>query len=275
MVVKKNLFIKLYGVLSVVLGAILVIALNLCKTATDFYIPIVLFVALFIAFLVLHILLTVVFSLFVSLKKQYDKPNKFYRFWIDKTVEYVFNLLAVKVRVNGAEKLPKDRRFLLVSNHISAFDPIVCVKALSDYNIVYIAKPEIFKIPIVNAFLNAACFMPIDRENARNAMKTIRRATDLVKNDYASVGVYPEGTRSKTGELLEFKDGVFYTAKKAPCPVVVMTVKGTNKFWKCVYSRKNIIEINILKVIEPQEFESKATHEISELAKEIMLNNLK
>ena len=275
MVVKKNLFIKLYGLLTIVLDIALVFGLALCNSIADIYIPIILLPLIFIGFFVFHVILTLLFSLFVSSKKQYDKPNKFYRFWVDETVRYVFSLLCVKVKVNGEELLPQDRRFLLVSNHISGFDPIVCVKALSKHNIVYIAKPEIFKIPVVNTFLNVCCFMAIDRENARNAMKTIRRATDLVKNDIVSVGVYPEGTRSRTGELLEFKDGVFYTAKKAPCPVVVMTVKGTNKFWKCVYSRKNIIEINILKVFEPQEFEDKATHEISELAREIMLDNLK
>lgn len=273
--VKKNLFIKLYGLLTIILDVALVFGLKLCNSFADIYIPIILLPLIFIGFFVFHVVSTILLSLLVSAKKQYDKPNKFYRYWVDETVQYVFNLLMVKVKVNGVELLPIDRRFLLVSNHISGFDPMVCVKALKKYNIVYIAKPEILKIPVVNAFLNVCCFMAIDRENARNAMKTIRRATDLVKNDIVSVGVYPEGTRSRTGELLEFKDGVFYTAKKAPCPVVVMTVKGTNKFWKCVFSCKNFIEINVLKVIEPEEFESKATHEISELAREIMLDNLK
>lgn len=97
------------------------------------------------------------------------------------------------------EKLPKNERFLLVCNHRSKFDPILTWYVLRDYNLAFISKPENFR---------RCCFMAIDRENPRNALKTIHQAAELIKQNEVSVAVYPEGTRSKTCELLPFHNGI-------------------------------------------------------------------
>ena len=82
------------------------------------------------------------------------------------------------------------------------------------------------KIPAVGQFLHKAGFMGIDRENDRAALRTILAAAEYIKQDIASVGAYPEGTRNRGEGLLPFRDGVFKIAQKAHAPIVVAAIKG-------------------------------------------------
>lgn len=242
--------------------------------AWDIVTPILLFVIIFISLVIIHILFCVVLSLFVDKNKTREKPDRLFKFLMEKTLELIFNIFRVKIIANGLEKIPGDRRFLFVSNHRSNFDPMVTIVKLSKYNMAFISKPENFKLPLVGQFINKCCFLPIDRENARNAMRTIHKATDYVKNDVVSMGVYPEGTRSKTGELLEFKDGVFYIAKKSNSPIVVAVVRNTENAFKHVLVKQTKVYIEILGVIEPEDFAELTTHEISEKVRDLMLKSL-
>ena len=104
---------------------------------------------------------------------------------------------------------------MFVGNHRSNFDPIIEWLVLKPWDIAFISKGENFKIPFFGRIIRKCCFMPIDRENPRKALRTINKASDLLQSGEVSIGVYPEGTRSKTGELLPFHDGVFHIAKKA------------------------------------------------------------
>lgn len=269
------LFAKIYLTLALIIDILMTV---LCYNGNFTYLtiltPLVIYVPIYIALFLAHILVTFFVSLFLNKSKAPTKPNKLLRFWVDYTVEWLLSFLRVKTEVVGQEKLPKSTRFLFVSNHLSGIDPMVCMVNLKKYNIAFVAKPEIFKIPMVAQFLNACCFMAIDRENARKAMKTIHQATDYIKNDCVSVGIYPEGTRSKTGELQEFKDGVFYIAKKAPCPIVISTVNGTEKFTKNVPFKQTKVTINIIDVLYPDSFSEMSTHDISEKVRNVMSENL-
>lgn len=182
--------------------------------------------------------------------------------------------LRVKVNYNGFDKIPSDRKFLLVSNHRSMIDAFVLVNMLKNFSVSFISKPENFKLPLVGIYMRMSAFLAIDRENPRNAMKTIHKATDFVKNDVASVVVYPEGTRSKTGELLEFKDGVFYICKKAKCPVVVVTMDNAEKVMKRFPFKSTVVNVDVLAVLEPASFEDKTTHQLSDEVRNMMLEHL-
>ena len=267
------MFCKLY--LSLILLFDVLISVFTVDSWLDFWIPIVLIPALFIGLALLHALIIVIAALFVNIKKPVEKPSKFYRWWVDNTLEFVFLILRVKINVSGIEKIPTDKRFLMVSNHLSAFDPMVSIVAFLKFGIIYISKPENFKIPIVAQFIHKSGFLAIDRENARNAMKTIHKATDYVKEDEASVCIYPEGTRSRNGEMLEFKDGVFYVCKKAPCPLVAITVQNTEKIPMNMFLKPTTVYINVVTVMNPEEFSEKSTHELSEEVRSLMLESLK
>ena len=143
--------------------------------------------------------------------------------FIKLVVRWVLVMAGVRYTLTGADKLP-DTPYLIVGNHRSAFDPICTVAALSPYT-VFVAKPGVLKIPILGPMLGRLCFQAIDRENARNAVTTIKRAAELIKDVGLCIGIYPEGTRSKDGNLLPFHAGSFKIAKLAECPVAVVSVR--------------------------------------------------
>ncbi len=183
-------------------------------------------------------------SLFADRNKVYDKESKFFRFLLTYSTAIASVLIRIRLRVNGKEKLPKGR-FLLVSNHRSKFDPILTWLAFGKYHIAFISKPENFKVPIYGRIIRKCCFMAIDRENPREALKTVNQAAKLMKNDEVSVGVYPEGTRNY-GEMIH---------KNYP-----------------LHSSK--VEIDVLETIEADRVKSMTTAEIGDYVSNLMLENL-
>ena len=164
-------------------------------------------------------------SLYLFLPKGNPSPRLrcFTHRLIKWVVRWVLVLTGVRYTVTGTDKLP-DVPYLLVGNHRSAFDPVVTIAALR-CPIVFVAKPAVLKIPALGPVLGLLCFQAIDRDNARNAVTTIKRSAELIKDVGLSVGIYPEGTRSKDGSLLPLHAGSFKIAKMANCPVAVVTVR--------------------------------------------------
>lgn len=162
-------------------------------------------------------------------------------------------LLHIHIHVDGMEKLPKDGRFLLVCNHRSNFDPILTWQVMKERNLAFVSKAENFQIPIFGRIIRRCCFMAIDRENPRNALLTIEKAAKLISSDEVSIGIYPEGTRSKECVLLPFHNGVFKIAQKASVPIVVASIQGTEQIHKNWYRRRSDVQFRIIETI-PTEF---------------------
>lgn len=225
-----------------------------------------------VGLVLLYVLFLIIVTSFVK-KKEYDKVSKFYKWLFDFTAGIVIRLLNIKIRVIGQEKLDAVQgRFLLVSNHRSNFDPILTYYAFRKKGLAFVSKPENFNIIVAGGLIRKMCFLAIDRENPRNALKALIKASQLIKNDVVSIGIYPEGTRSKTGELLPFHDGVFKIAQMSKVPVVVMTVKNTEKLAKRKFLGRVTVEIEIKDVIDAPTVLEKSTHELSMIARESMLN---
>ena len=170
-------------------------------------------------------LLLLIGGLLLFLPKGNPSPRVF-RFThriVKPTLRWVLSLLQMQVKITGTDKLPH-APYLLVGNHRSAFDPL-CTMAVVPSPIVFVAKPSVMKIPIIGKLMERLCFMAIDRDNARNAVATIKRSAELIKDVGLCVGIYPEGTRSKDGSLLPLHAGSFKIAKMAECPVAVVSVR--------------------------------------------------
>lgn len=201
------------------------------------------------AFLTLNIvyLAGIYFGSLCLSKKEPEHVNRKCMFMIYLTMNWLLTLFRVKIVLRGKEKLPSEPA-VFVSNHISDFDPMA-VLAVLRRDMIYISKLSNFKIPIVGRFIRRTGFLAIDRENPMRAMRTLKRASELMITDKVDVGIYPEGTRSKSGELLEFKAGAFLLAKRANAPIVIMTTKGTQNIAKNFMRRKTVVELDFLEVV--------------------------
>ncbi len=216
-------------------------------------------------------LMYIVCALIVDPRREYDKKSRFYRFLLLTATHIAVPLTRIKMHVSG-EKLPEGR-FLLVCNHRSKYDPIVTLHVFKDHDLAFISKGENFREPIIGRIIRKCCFMAIDRENPRNAIVTINKAAGLIKKDETSVCVYPEGTRSRSGELLPFHNGVFKIAQKSGAPIAVMTVQGTENIMKNFPWHTTHVYLNVTEVISAERAASQKTSELAEHARELMMNS--
>ncbi len=172
----------------------------------------------------------------------------------------------VKMHAVGLEKMPEGR-FLFVCNHRSMFDPLSFLAYLSRYEVGFVSKPSNLELPVIGLTARHAGCIAIDRENNREALKAILLAADYLKRDLCSIGIYPEGTRSRTGELLPFHAGSFKIAQKAGVPLVVACTYGTEKVGRRLF-RPTPVYLEILEVIEPERLKSMSTQALAEEARE-------
>ena len=226
-----------------------------------------------VSLLLAYCLLIIVSSFFVDMNKEYERDSKYYRWLLNSSTALMAKIARIHVKVTGRQKLPEGR-FLLVCNHRSKFDPILSWMVFSKENLSFISKPENFKVPFYGRIIHRCCFMPIDRENPRNAIKSVKRAAQLINDDVASVAVYPEGTRNYGEGLLPFHNAMFKIAQKANVPVVVMTVKGTYEIQKNFPLHKSIVNMDILDVIPAETVKSLKTNELGDMAAELMNKKL-
>ncbi len=223
-------------------------------------------------------LLLWIFWIFVNLtinkKKEYTQPSAFYNWAFVLWYRYMMIAGRIKLHVSGYEKVPFGKRFLLVSNHCSKFDNFIHCAVLKKTQIAYISKPENFKIPIGGRFMKRGLYLSLPRGNTRQEFQVIMKAIEYIKDDKVSIGIFPEGSRSKDGKLQDFKPGAFKIAEKAKCPILVCCMRGTfdiHKNWPWKMTR---VDMDILDVIEPSVWESKNTIEVSQYAHDLILNNL-
>ena len=215
-------------------------------------------------------------TLFVDMKKPRTKDRPFVRFLVAETLRLVCQVGRVRIRVEGIENMPQGR-FLLVSNHISNFDPLIKLVAFQKFPLAFVTKPENLKLPLVGKIIRYCCFLPIDRENPRNAIRTIGAASELIKNDTISVGIYPEGTRNKEDKepLLPFHAGVLMIAQKANAPIVVVATKGTRAIGKNLFLRRTDVTLKVCEVIPASEVLAVRTTELSDRICNTLINELK
>lgn len=133
-------------------------------------------------------------------------------------------LAGIRVSVEGAEKLPQGP-MIVMSNHASNFD-ILAMLGYFPCHLSWIAKQELFKIPVFGWSMRRGGYIPLDRSDGRKSLKSMEEAAQQIRAG-SSVIIFPEGTRTRTGELLPFKRGGFLLAARAKVPVVPVTINGS------------------------------------------------
>lgn len=137
----------------------------------------------------------------------------------------IMSTVSSPVRLHGLEKADPTRPHMYALNHLSALD-IPVVFGYFPFQFRIMAKRELFRYPFVGWHLGRSGQLPIERENARSAMRSLNRAADSLRGGMPLV-VFPEGGRSETGQVKPFLPGVFYVAIKAQVEVVPVALIGT------------------------------------------------
>jgi 1-acyl-sn-glycerol-3-phosphate acyltransferase len=138
-------------------------------------------------------------------------------------------LAFVRVQVNGRENIIPGQSYVIVANHESAFD-IFILYGWMGVDFKWVMKKEIRKIPGVGFGSEAVGHIFIDRSSSKAALETIGAAKEKIRGG-TSVFFFPEGTRSRTPEMLPFKKGAFRFAFDLGLPILPVTINGTRKIY--------------------------------------------
>ena len=148
-------------------------------------------------------------------------PHKVAIMWA-KSILFVSR---VTVHVSGISNIDPEKSYIFMANHQSNFD-ILALFAGLPVQFRWLAKAELFKIPIFAQGMRGCGYISIDRRNRESAFQSIREAGEKIRNG-ASVMIFPEGTRSWDGKLLSFKKGGFVLAVDSGVPIVPMVITGS------------------------------------------------
>ena len=136
----------------------------------------------------------------------------------------------IRLRVSGLENIRVGGPYVIVANHRSNIDIMTLLAALP-IPIRFLSKKEVFKFPLLGAAMRGVGMVPLDREMGRKELASIIRSGRKLMSEGRSLVIFPEGTRSLTGEMLPFKQGAFFIASQLGCPVLPVAVSGTGAVW--------------------------------------------
>jgi len=180
-------------------------------------------------------------------------------------------LMGITVEITGEKNYDPNSNYLILSNHAGMAD-IPLILGSIHLNMRFVAKEELGKIPIFGWAIKKGGYVLIKRGQNREALKSLLMASEVLKTG-RSVHIFPEGTRSETGEILPFKRGAFMIAQKAHAPILPITIIGSNRITpkKSLKIRKAKVKIIIGKPIDS---EGKKAQELQDAAYATITGNL-
>jgi len=177
-------------------------------------------------FLSIFIPLTFLFAASAIFWTLFDSSGRLYALHARLWARTSLALAGSPATIRGVEHLP-DGPVIFMSNHQSNFD-VLALLALIPRQIHWIAKKELFDIPIFGPSMRRGGYIPLDRSDGRKALKSMEEAAQIIRSG-KSVVLFPEGTRSEDFKLLPFKRGGFMLAARAGVPVVPVTINGSGR----------------------------------------------
>jgi 1-acyl-sn-glycerol-3-phosphate acyltransferase len=161
----------------------------------------------------------------------------------------------IRVRVEGMENILEGESCIFLSNHVSNMDPPVLLPVIPGMTSVFLKK-SLMKIPLLGTAMRMGKFVPVTRGGSREeAEKSVAAAADALKSGL-HITVFPEGTRSKDGNLLPFKKGAFFLAADTGAPMVPIVIKGTARMMRKgslkLYPGEAVVRF--LPVLRPEDF---------------------
>jgi 1-acyl-sn-glycerol-3-phosphate acyltransferase len=190
--------------------------------------------------------------------------------YITKDINFLYNtcmwvaytgvqIVGVKVRTIGLEKIDPARTYIFMSNHISNLDPPITLPLIPRRTSVMVKK-ELFKVPILGRIMLIGSLVPVDRKNRDAGITAVRDAVKALGQGL-NMTIYVEGKRSFDGRLLPFKKGPFYLAQECKVPVVPITISGTEKIMPkgqfAIRPGKATVTVEFHDPIEPSDFEER------------------
>lgn len=195
--------------------------------------------------------------------------NNFIRFWA-RTILYISG---IRIEVIGLQNINPDNVYVYMSNHGSLFDILAATVAIPG-TARFIAKKELFRIPIFAQGMKIVGMIKIDRSNSSKARRTIDEAVELMKKG-VSVIIFPEGTRSREGNIKPFKKGGFVLAINSRFPIIPIAISGSFYIMKKnnLILRKGKIKVHFLEAVPTNNYQFKDRNILVDKVRQMIIDN--
>lgn len=185
-------------------------------------------------------------------------------------IQYILRLAAkagnVTVDVHGRENIPPESGFVMYGNHQGLFDVMAIVTDMH-HPMSAVYKQELKDVPLIREIATCLKGFAMDRDDVRQSLEVIRAVTKELQAGRNYI-IYPEGTRSKNGNVMgEFHHGSFRCAITAKCPILPVCVIDTHKVLDQKGSKPITVQMHYLKPILPDEYAGMKTNQLAELVK--------
>ncbi len=189
--------------------------------------------------------------------------HRFTCFWASL---YIWVFPPWSVTIHGRENIDPDETYVIVSNHQSLVDILVAFTLFSHFK--WVSKAELFNIPLIGWNMSLNRYIKLRRGNSKS-IKKMYTACERHLNEGSSIYLFPEGTRSESGHMRNFKEGAFVLAKRLNKPILPLVINGSrtalpkNSF---NFHGETHVEVEVLPAIQPESFSDTTA---KELAKDI------
>ncbi len=186
---------------------------------------------------------------------------------IHRLMGYAMNAANVNLTVTGLENIPQENGFLIVANHQGLFD-VIAVAGLCKNPLSAVYKIELKDVPLIKQIAQSTQSWAMDRDDVRQSLTVIQGCTEALKNG-RNVLIFPEGTRSKNGNVMgEWHGGSFRCALKSKAPIVPFAVIDSFKVLDQKGSGPVSAQIHFLKPIPFEEYGKLKTNDIAAMVKQ-------
>ena len=194
-------------------------------------------------------------------------PSRFGMWVLSQTCFVVLLLCRCRVHASGLGKIDmKKRSYMIVSNHLSAFDHVGFVSIFHGLDVIAVSKKANEEMFGIGGWIKRAGYLAIDQNDMVGGAEIISRAGNLLQDNISSVMICPEGTRNKDFPepvMLPFHPGSFHLATDAKAPIALFALQNTNAIVKRFPSATHIY-IDCVGLIEPEEYQNLSMRELSE-----------
>ncbi|MBP3317681.1 MAG: 1-acyl-sn-glycerol-3-phosphate acyltransferase [Alistipes sp.] len=231
---------------------------------------------LYYIFTLLQVSVLFVLSIIVlAVTYPFDKSRR----WVHECSRWICGLLYgvppfIRRTIDGVENIDKNKAYVMVLNHNSGFDIFAAYKIPLNFR--WVSKREVFRVPFMGPLLTIHGDIPIERGNASEAMAKMLRLGKLWLSRGVSVAIFPEGTRSKTGQINRFKAGAFNLAKEAEVEILPIVMTGTNEFFRkgWLVNWRNRVGIRVLPPVPVEQIRAMEVKELMQQTQERMVEAL-
>jgi len=184
-------------------------------------------------------------------------------------------ILGLRLDVSGLDRVDLERSYIFMPNHLSFLDgPMVFM--LIPQPVRVILKKEVFRLPVVGPGMRFVGFVPVDRKGAKGGKVAIERAARLMKDKGFSFLIFPEGTRSRDGQLQRFRRGGFFLALESGAPIVPISIKGTYEMMPkgSFFIRKGHIRVTFHPAVPVEGYQAENLSELIDRVRSIIQTGL-